>query len=167
MSFQNNPLRFCHFFLQSRRQNRQTHDFNQTDIFFFDVMQILRRMKNPPRVFLIGPVIPKYEVDFIFPVPHSRYRGNRVVWYRLTTLVFDAAAVNPGIRIGVGSPFLEDMVRCLFHLLPVRALQSNYRHRPFDNPRFYLRKSRKFKNRFIVRSRHRECIIPALEVIVA
>ena len=50
---------------QSGREHRQTHDLDQTDIFFLDVMQLRVRMVNTKRILIRRDVIAEHQIQLI------------------------------------------------------------------------------------------------------
>ena len=51
---------------EARRQNRQPHDLDQADVFFFDMVVLNVRVENPERVLLAGAVVAQREVCLLY-----------------------------------------------------------------------------------------------------
>lgn len=60
----------------------RTHDFDQADIFFFDVLDIRMWMVNAIWMLWRGLVVTEHQVQFIMPIADSSNGGNGMV--RLT-----------------------------------------------------------------------------------
>ena len=87
--------------LQTVGQNCQAHYFDQTNVFFFDVVQLRVRMKNPQRMLVARAVIAQHQIQFKHTLAHTRNRCDGVVW-RVMGL-----RKNPHRRVAVPAPIVQ------------------------------------------------------------
>ena len=83
---------------QSGREHRQTHDLDQTDIFFLDVMQLRVRMVNTKRILIRRDVIAEHQIQLIEIAILSGNRRDRVVRFSVRL------GINKGILIRIAAP---------------------------------------------------------------
>lgn len=81
-----------------RREHRQTHDLDQTDIFFLDVMQLRVRMVNTKRILIRRDVIAEHQIQLIEIAILSGNRRDRVVRFSVRL------GINKGILIRIAAP---------------------------------------------------------------
>ena len=68
-----------HLPFQTGRKYSKTHDFDQTDIFLFDMVQLGMRMINPKRMFLCRNVIAQSQIQFKHITAFSGDRCDRIM----------------------------------------------------------------------------------------
>ena len=112
-----------HLFFQPSRQNCKTHDFDQADVLFFDVVQLFMWMVKPHGVLFCRQVIAQHKVKLISAVSHTCDRRNGVV--RLAVRF----RKDHRVRVGICTPLGKDSARQLAELRLVRAVQAQNRHR--------------------------------------
>ena len=149
-----------HFLFQPAGEDRQTHDLNETDVFFFDVVQLLVWMVEAQRVFFCRQIIPQHEVKLVLAVPHPRDRRDGVV--RL------AVGLREDHRVGVriAAPLRQDFARKVAKLLLVRRAQAQHRHRVLYDAAVHIFKARDFKAKLLLCLLHREAMMSALKMLM-
>ncbi|MPN56187.1 hypothetical protein SDC9_203873 [bioreactor metagenome] len=98
---------FNQLILQTRRQNRQPHHFDQADVFFFDVLHVRMRVENAVREFRRSPVVAQNQIQFEQSVLHARNRRDRI----MRNAIRDVQDFDRFIRIA--SPSVQDKGRRL------------------------------------------------------
>ena len=68
-------LQRCHLIFQTCRQYGKTHNLDQTDIFFFDMMQLCMRMIYAKRMLLGRDVVAQHQIQFDTCSPRFRAIG--------------------------------------------------------------------------------------------
>ena len=157
---QERRLEVRHLLFESAGQHRQTHDFDQADVFLLNVVQLLVRMIKPHRVFRRGQVVAQDQIQLILAVPHPGNRCDGVV--RLTVRFREDHRV--GVR--VLAPFRKDSACEVTELLLVRRVQAQHRHRISDHAAVHILKAGHFKTKLFLRLFHRERVVAALEVLM-
>ena len=161
MSRQDSAFQFGHFIIESGRKNRKSHNFDESDIFFLDMMILAVRMVNAQRMLIGGDVVSQHQIQFVLAAAHSRNRRDGVVRHAF------GLAEDEGLRIGVRTPFSE------YHICRIRKSFNGFRlkaesgERPLDHARIYIFESRDCKHLFERCSYHWECITAALKMVVA
>ena len=150
-----------HLSVQTGGQDSQSHNLNQSDIFFLNMMQLCMGMIHSKRVLLRGDVIAQNQIQFIISSPFPGYGGNGIM--RLSI----GFGIDKGRFIRVSAPFFQNYISKGNQSVAVRSGQADNRHRPVDNacPDILVPFYRKVRihSRFC----HGELIVPALEMIMA
>ena len=149
-----------HLFFQASRQDCQTHNLNQADVFLLDVVQLFVRMVQTHRVLWRGQVVPQDQIQFVLAVPHPRDRCDRVV--RL------AVCFREDHRLGVAvfAPLCEDYAREVAELLLFRAVQAQDGHRILHDAAVHVLEAQNIERKFRLRFFHRKRMMSALEMLV-
>ena len=150
-----------HLAFQTCRKHGKSHDFDQADVFFLDVMKLRVGMIDAQRVLLCGDVVTKGEIQFVHAVFHACDRCDRVV-RRAVCLGEDEC-----LFVGVGAPFSEDVVGKVDDALCVFPAQTDHGQRPFYDAGLHIFVSGDGEVLCDRRFRHGKCIVSALEMIVA
>ena len=95
-----------HFLFQPRRQNSQSHYFDQADVFLLYMVKVCRRMIYTPRALIRCNIVSKYQIQFIQISMHSCDRSNRIV---RCSVCFTK---NESFLIGISAPCSKDMICC-------------------------------------------------------
>ena len=69
------------FTFQTCRKHCQAHNFDQTDVFFLDMVQFRMRMINTQRMFFGRNIIPQNQIHLIHITTFSCDRGDGIVWF--------------------------------------------------------------------------------------
>ena len=101
-----------HLLFESARQNRQTHDLDQTDVFLLDVVQLLMRMIEAHRMFWCGQVVAQHQIQFVLAISHSGNRRDRVV--RLAVGFREDHRVGVRIAAPLGENFARQLAELVF-----------------------------------------------------
>ena len=72
-------LKQFQFFPEPRRQHRKAHDFDQADVFLFDVMKLGMRVEDSERVFFRRDIVPQDQIELVSASSAARYRGYGIV----------------------------------------------------------------------------------------
>ena len=88
---------------QSGREHRQTHDLDQTDIFFLDVMQLRVRMVNTKRIFIRRDVIAEHQIQLVEIAVLSGNRRDRIVRFSVRL------SINKSILIRIAAPCTQHL----------------------------------------------------------
>ena len=76
---QNSIFQFSQFPFQTSRQNCQSHHFNQSNVFLFDVVQFRMGMIHTQRMLLRSDVISEHQIQFVISIPAAGNGRNCVV----------------------------------------------------------------------------------------
>ena len=98
-------LKRCHFIFQTRRQYGKTHNLDQTDIFFFDMMQLCVRMIYAKRMFLGRDVIAQHQIQFEILSAFARNRCDRVVRLSVGLREYKCRLIR------IATPCKQDLIR--------------------------------------------------------
>ena len=110
---------FAEFLLESSGQYEKSHNFNDTDTFFLDVVQSFFGVEYAVRMSLVRSVVAEYEIYYVFVFFLAHDRRYRVVL--IGSLADDVYAfVSPVV------PCCKYVARCLVNLLFVFAYESDY-----------------------------------------
>ena len=112
-----------HLFFQPSGQDRQTHDLDQADVLFFDMVQFLVRMVEAHRMLWCGQVVPQDQIQFVLAVSHTRNRRNRVVQLAV------CLGKNHGFGVRIFAPLGKNFSGQLTELVFVFRVQAKHRHR--------------------------------------
>ena len=134
-SLQNDLLQRLHLAEKAGRKNRQSHDLDQADVLFLDVVQLLMRMEDSKRILLRGPVVPKDQIQLKLVAAHSGNRRDGVV---RCSFCF---CQDFRLRIAVCSPCLKNTVCQCNQSLRILAVKADNRHRPVHNAGLHILKA--------------------------
>ena len=101
--------------LQAAGQNGQTHDLDEADVLFFDVMILCMRMVNTERAFVRRDVVAQCQIEFERIAHFSCDRRDRVV--RLAV----GLGVNECRLVRICAPLAKDVVRKIDYSLRIGA----------------------------------------------
>ena len=151
-------LKLC---FQSCRQDCQTHNFDQTDVFFFDVMFLCMRMIYAKRILICRQVVSQSQIQFKHIADFSCDRCDRVMWLSI------CLSKDVCIGVGIASPCTKYMVSQIDQTFLVFAANTQYGQRPFYDAGFHILVSRDL-NVFLDRCFcHCKLVIAALIVVMA
>ena len=160
-SFPDELPEFFHLALEPGRKDRQSHDFDQSDVFFFNMMQLGMGMVHPERMLTGGDIVAQDQVQLII---FSTLSGDG----RDGVMIF---SLRPGkdesLLIRITAPAPEDPVSQVDQALLIRSADADDRHGPFDDPGADILISFKHKRCLHPRLGHGELISAALEMLVA
>ena len=149
-----------HFGGEPARQHRETHDLDEADILFFDVVQLRVRVVDAERKFLTCEIAAQHKVKLkVVPAPPCDWRDR---------VVGDPARLGeklPG-RVAVAPPGLENDARKVCQPRRLRAAQTQNGHRPADDPAVDVLVARNMEAILDRRAVHRKAVPPALEMVV-
>ena len=149
------------FFLQAAGQNRQTHNFNETNVFLLDMVLICMGMEHAHRMLLCGNVATQHQIQLIV-FPFAAGNGGDGIM-RLTI----GESNDADAFVGIATPSLQNLVCQVCDSCRITALQTNDAHGPFDDTGFDILKTLKCKRLLDRSSFHSEGIMAALEVLMA
>ena len=124
-----------HFFFQSGRQYRKTHNLNQADVFFLDVVQVAVRMVHTQRMFFCGDVVTQYQIQFIFV---STFSGDRCDGVMRFSICFRK---DKGIFVCITTPIFQKHISAINQTMMVFMGNTDNGHRPFHNAHFHIFKT--------------------------
>ena len=151
------------FRFQAGRQYGQTHDLDEADVLFFDMVKLRVRMVQAQGMLLRRQVVPQHQIQLVVAAPPSGDGGDGVVGGAI------GLRQDHGVLIGVSSPGVQDPVRQSDEFFRIAAGQTDHGHGPFDNAGFYLRESLRSRLSRLVNGSplHGKGIMTALEMIVS
>ena len=153
-------LQLFHLVFQTCRQYGKTHNLNQTNIFFLDMMKVRMRMVNAQRMFLRRNVIPKHQIQFKLISLLTGNRGNGVVLFAI------CLGIDKSCLICIAAPCIQDHIGKGNDSLRILCLQADYRHRPLHNTCLHILITRNDEFFFNRSLRHREFMVSTLKMIV-
>lgn len=121
LAFENVFLEKFQLFFQSRRKNCKSHNLDQTNVFFLDVMILSMRMINTKRMLLCCDIVSQCQVKFIHIADFTRDRSNRIM--RLSICL----CKNKCRFIGVSSPYFQHMSRKIHQTVRIFVADTKYR----------------------------------------
>ena len=123
---------FFQLVFQTRRQNRKSHNLNEADVLFFDVMILCMRMVNTERAFVRRDVVAQCQIEFERITHFSCDRGDRVV--RLSV----GLGKYKRIFICVASPAVQNMLCQIDQPFLIFVTDPDDGQRPFDDAGFHI-----------------------------
>ena len=147
--------------LQAAGQHSQTHHLDQTNVLFFDVVQLSMGVVHTQRVLRGGDVVAQHQVQLILAVPHPGDGGNGVVGLAVS-LGKDKAAL-----VSVAAPCSQQLIGKLHKACVVCTGQTDAAHGPVHDTGLHVLKAGEHPRLFNGGFRHGKLVVTALEVVVA
>ena len=157
----NRLRKLLHLILQSGRKNRQSHNFNQTDIFLLDMMQLRVRMIDTKRMLLGRDIVAQHQIQFELISSFSGNRGNRVM--RLTVRL----SINKYGFIRINPPCIQDHICQCDQPVRICSADTDHRHRPVHDTCLHVFKSLHGKASLDPGPCHGELIVASLKMVMA
>ena len=146
--------------LETCGENGKSHDLDQADVFFLDVMYVGMWVINAERMLLGRDVVAEHEIKLEFAVAHTGDRGDRVV--RLTV----SLGKDEGVSVRIAAPSRENAVSKLDERCFFICAQTNDRHRPLDNASLDVLKATEGDGLFDRCLGHCKGVMTALHVVM-
>ena len=157
---QNCRLQILQLLPEPRREHRQSHYLNETDVFLLDVVKLRMGMEHAQRMLLCGDVVPQHEIQLEMLPPLPGDGGNGGMRYAL------GLREDEGTLVRVASPLRENPVCQLRDPLCVRAGKTDHRHGPLHHTGRHVLIARHREASLHRRLGHGEIIVSALEVLM-
>ena len=161
LSFQNIFLQKLQLFLQTCRKHGKSHNLDQTNIFFFDVMVFCMRMVNAKRMLFCGDIVSQSQIQLKHFSHLTGNRSNGIVGLAI------CLCIDEGSFICISSPYLQYMRSQIDQALLIFMADTQNGKRPFDNACLHILISRNCYMLLNRRFCHSKGIMSALEMIVA
>ena len=143
------------------RKYGKSHNLDEADIFFFDVVILGMRMEDAKRMLFAGNVAAQCKKDLVSLIFKLAYnRSNRVVRLAISL------CVNRGGLVGIVAPCRDDKLRSLECFFSTGGGEAEDGERPLKNCARYLGELLEFKLFRNFRAHHRELVTSALVVIM-
>ena len=146
--------------LEAGGQNDKSHDLDEPDIFFFDIVLVGVRVEHTEGIFGSREIVAQHEVKLIVVSATAGNGSHRVVRHAVGLGKYHGSGVAvcaPRVKYAVG----KCNERCT-----IRRAQAYDRHRPADDARAHTGKIGKIELHRDGRARHGEFIAAALHMVV-
>ena len=150
-----------HLALQAGRQYCQTHNLDQADILFFDMMQLCMGMIDSQRMLLCGNIVTQHQIQFELVSSLSCNGSDGVM--RLVIGV----GIDKCLFIRIFSPLVQDHICQCNDTVSIRTAETDHGHRPCHDTGIHILETG-YGERSLYRSfRHGKLVMATLEMIVA
>ena len=149
-----------HFLFQSAGKHGKTHDLDQADVLFFDVVEFLVGVVQPHGMLLRRQVVPQDQIQLIPPLPHTGDGGDGIVGLAV------GLRENRRRRVAVGAPLGKDLARQITEVILVLRIQAKHRHRVSHHAAVHVVKAGNLEAKLLLRLFHGECVVAALKMFV-
>ena len=147
--------------LQAAGQHGQTHHLDETNVLFFDVMQLGMGVVHTQRMLRGGDVVAQHQIQLIFAVPHPGNRRDGVVGLAIR-LGKDKAAL-----VGVAAPSGQKLIGQLYKACIIRTGQTDAAHGPVHDTGLHILKAGEHPRLFNRCFGHGKLVMTALKVVMA
>ena len=154
-------LQKLHLLFQSCREYGESHNLDQSDVLFLDVMILCVRMIYAQRMLLCGDIVSQRQIQLEDVPLLSGDRSDGIVRFPVRL------RVDEGVFVGIASPCLQHMCGEIHQALLVFVTDAQHGQGPFHDSGFHILVSGDDYRLLDLRLRHGKGVMAALEMIVA